>query len=188
MSEFITLSCPNCGGKLGISEDFHRFTCTYCGTEHIFKRAPRIFTNEPIVQGQVNIQRGADSMAAEMAIRRLRDEIESENRRFHTLARKLLDIDYVGTVDLLQEVGKNSIFRYIKLAGIPDDVTPLEEIIVSMSAMDTEDFAERYMKSKTRISSKKVKECESLLNDIRDIKANIMTLEARIKKYEESLI
>jgi predicted RNA-binding Zn-ribbon protein involved in translation (DUF1610 family) len=35
MAEFITLSCPSCGGKLQVSEDLDQFACAHCGTEHL---------------------------------------------------------------------------------------------------------------------------------------------------------
>jgi predicted RNA-binding Zn-ribbon protein involved in translation (DUF1610 family) len=35
MSDFVTLTCPNCGGKLQITPDINRFACTHCGNEHI---------------------------------------------------------------------------------------------------------------------------------------------------------
>lgn len=37
MSDFITLTCPSCGAKVSVTEDTGRFSCDYCGNEHILK-------------------------------------------------------------------------------------------------------------------------------------------------------
>ncbi len=33
MPDFVTLSCPTCGGKLEITDNIERFACGYCGHE-----------------------------------------------------------------------------------------------------------------------------------------------------------
>jgi predicted RNA-binding Zn-ribbon protein involved in translation (DUF1610 family) len=33
MPDYITLTCPSCGGKLNITNDMQRFACSYCGKE-----------------------------------------------------------------------------------------------------------------------------------------------------------
>ena len=38
MADFVTLSCPSCGGKLEVTRDIERFACAHCGREHIVKR------------------------------------------------------------------------------------------------------------------------------------------------------
>lgn len=37
MDHFITLTCPSCGGKVQIDDRQRRFTCQYCGNEHILQ-------------------------------------------------------------------------------------------------------------------------------------------------------
>lgn len=37
MSDYITLSCPSCGGKTRILPGTARFACDYCGSEHMLK-------------------------------------------------------------------------------------------------------------------------------------------------------
>jgi predicted RNA-binding Zn-ribbon protein involved in translation (DUF1610 family) len=46
--DFITLSCPSCGGKLEITKDIERFACAHCGMEHLVKRTSNIVTLAPI--------------------------------------------------------------------------------------------------------------------------------------------
>lgn len=38
MDDFITLTCPTCGGKLLISPDTLTLSCQHCGTEHMVRR------------------------------------------------------------------------------------------------------------------------------------------------------
>jgi hypothetical protein len=81
MPDFITLTCPSCGGKLKITNDIQRFACVYCGTEHIVKRGEGVISLAPVVEGLKNVQIGVDKTASELAIKRLKEEIvEIEER------------------------------------------------------------------------------------------------------------
>ena len=75
MSEFVTLSCPSCGGELQITSDVERFACAHCGREHLVKRGGGIISIRPIVDGLVKVQAGVDRTASELAIVRLSKEI-----------------------------------------------------------------------------------------------------------------
>ncbi len=94
-SDFITLSCPNCGGSLAITQDIERFACRYCGYEHIVRRSGGVVSLEPVMQvmGQIHasvnqvslgmdrIGISAEKQAAEQAIIRLNQEIEDINKQ-----------------------------------------------------------------------------------------------------------
>lgn len=89
-SDFITLSCPNCGGRLQITPDIERFACQYCGYEHIVRRSGGMVSLEPVMRmmGQINsninmvgsgvyrLSGSAEKQASESAIVRLKQEIE----------------------------------------------------------------------------------------------------------------
>jgi DNA-directed RNA polymerase subunit RPC12/RpoP len=75
MSDFVTLTCPSCGGKLQITKDIDRFACGHCGSEHVVKRAGGIVALAPVVEGLAKVQAGTDKTAAELAIVRLTQEI-----------------------------------------------------------------------------------------------------------------
>ena len=75
MSEFVTLSCPSCGGKLQITSDVERFACAHCGKEHLVKRGGGIISIQPLMDGLVKVQAGVDKTASELAIVRLSKEI-----------------------------------------------------------------------------------------------------------------
>ena len=79
MPDVITLSCPNCGGKLEITEDIDRFSCGHCGVEHIVRRSGGIVAIKPflenITQEVRKAAKGAENTASEMALKRLDQEI-----------------------------------------------------------------------------------------------------------------
>jgi hypothetical protein len=75
MSDFITLTCPNCGGRLQITDDVERFACAFCGVEHVVRRSGGVVTLKPIVESLAKVQVGVDKTASELAITRLGSEI-----------------------------------------------------------------------------------------------------------------
>jgi hypothetical protein len=75
MGDFITLSCPNCGGRLEITADIDRFACIFCNTEHLVKRAGNIVSLAPVLESLGGLRTGVDRTASEMAMKRLSDEI-----------------------------------------------------------------------------------------------------------------
>jgi hypothetical protein len=75
MADFVTLTCPSCGGKLEITSDIDRFACSHCGREHIVKRSGGIISLSPVVDELKKVGVGVDKTAAELAIVRLQKEI-----------------------------------------------------------------------------------------------------------------
>jgi predicted RNA-binding Zn-ribbon protein involved in translation (DUF1610 family) len=82
-NDFITLTCPSCGGKLQVKEDTEHFYCSYCGNEHIVRRQGGIVKLEPVIQeikkvnNNINgIRSSVDITNSELAIARLRNDIE----------------------------------------------------------------------------------------------------------------
>ena len=99
MPEFVTLTCPSCGGKLEITEDIERFACANCGTEHLVKRGGGTILIRPITDGLAKVQTGVDRTAAELAIVRLKKEIpalkdalENKNMELQAEADYLLEL------------------------------------------------------------------------------------------------
>jgi len=74
MSDFITLTCPSCGGRLEITKSIERFSCAHCGTEHMVKRGGGIVHLEPVLE---KVSEGVGKTASELALTRLEKEIES---------------------------------------------------------------------------------------------------------------
>jgi len=74
-SDFITLSCPTCGAKLEVTDDLERFACRYCGNEHMVRRSGGVVSLKAVTEGLKHVQLGVDKTAAELAIRRLKEEM-----------------------------------------------------------------------------------------------------------------
>jgi DNA-directed RNA polymerase subunit RPC12/RpoP len=75
MPDFVTLTCPKCGGKLQITPDLDRFACAHCGNEHLVKRAQGVVALQPLTESLGGLRRATDRTASEMALRRLADEL-----------------------------------------------------------------------------------------------------------------
>jgi ribosomal protein S27AE len=75
MVDFVTLSCPSCGGKLQIGHEIDRFACSHCGNEHVVKRSGGIVSLEPVIERLTKVQVGVDKTASELALVRLEKEI-----------------------------------------------------------------------------------------------------------------
>ncbi len=89
MADFITLTCPNCGGRLEITNDVDRFACAYCGTEHLVRRGGGIVTLAPVLEGLRDVQAGVNRTASELAIWRLEAEIDHLAEQYRVLASQL---------------------------------------------------------------------------------------------------
>jgi len=75
MANFISLTCPSCGGKLQLTNDVERFACANCGNEHVVKRSGGVVTIAPVIDELKKVQVGVDKTASELAIKRLQEEI-----------------------------------------------------------------------------------------------------------------
>jgi len=75
MGDFVTLTCPTCGGKLQITSDIDRFACTHCGNEHLVKRSEGVIAIQPLAESLTGLKRATDRTASELAIRRLTDDL-----------------------------------------------------------------------------------------------------------------
>lgn len=104
-SDFITLSCPKCGGQLEITPDMDRFACKYCGNEHLVRRSEGRVSLAPVVEGIKRVEEkfdhamiGADRMAAEQTIQRLKNELpglmkqyDQDRTAFNLLASQFIE-------------------------------------------------------------------------------------------------
>jgi predicted RNA-binding Zn-ribbon protein involved in translation (DUF1610 family) len=79
----LTLKCINCGANLEISEDMTRFACGYCGTEQLVQRRGGTVALKPIANAIARVQAGTDKTAAELAIRRLKEELNDINHKYN---------------------------------------------------------------------------------------------------------
>lgn len=77
MDHAITLSCPNCGANLNITSDMETFACGYCGSRQIVQRHGGTISLKLLGDAIARVQVGTDRTAAELAVRRLREELAS---------------------------------------------------------------------------------------------------------------
>jgi F0F1-type ATP synthase membrane subunit b/b' len=75
LADFITLSCPSCGGKLHITPDIDRFACAHCGNEHLVKRTGGVVALQPLADSLSGLKHATERTASELALRRLSDEL-----------------------------------------------------------------------------------------------------------------
>src|SRR5262245_13491489 len=78
MSDFVTLTCPNCSGKLQITSDIDRFACMHCGTEHIVKRGSGVISLAPVLETLNKMQGGVDIIARDIQDRKQKEKISFE--------------------------------------------------------------------------------------------------------------
>ena len=89
--DFITLSCPSCGGRLNITSDVNRFACQFCGHEHIVRRNDGMVSLEPVMKelnaninlvgiGVNKLGFSSEKQVAEQSIARLKGEIAEINK------------------------------------------------------------------------------------------------------------
>lgn len=84
MAEFVSLTCPSCGSRLQVTNDLDTFACGYCGNELRVKRGGGVVSLAPMVEGLERVQKsvagvevGVDKTASELAIQRLRQDLQS---------------------------------------------------------------------------------------------------------------
>lgn len=92
MSDFVTLTCPSCGGKLKVTSDIERFACAHCGTEHIVKRGDGIIALSPVLNAIAGVKSSVDILANDVLLRRAKEakaqldqEIAEIRSRLNTL-------------------------------------------------------------------------------------------------------
>lgn len=84
-ADFISLSCPNCGGTLQVTEEKARYVCPHCGQEHLLRVRAGL---EPALEKLQGVQQGVERAADELALQRLGDDMErlqqeaQANKRF----------------------------------------------------------------------------------------------------------
>lgn len=120
-SNFITLNCPNCGGKLEVTPDMERFVCKYCGNEHIVKHNGSDISLTPVLEGIKRVEQkfdhvliGSDRIAAEQTIQRLKTEIvnlqkgcDHKRNELAELERKFGKESNYANLELLEPYKKN---------------------------------------------------------------------------------
>lgn len=72
--EFISMTCRNCGGKLSISKDADQCICQNCGSEYLVTFSDNTFSIKKLSETLQGIHNSTDKTAAELALKRIREE------------------------------------------------------------------------------------------------------------------
>ena len=73
----ISLKCPNCGAGISVTPELDVFACGYCGAQQMVQRGSGTVSLKLLGEAIARVQYGTDRTAAELAIRRLREELAS---------------------------------------------------------------------------------------------------------------
>ena len=75
MLQTLNLKCANCGANLEIKPDAADFACGYCGASQMIERSGGTISLRLLTNSISKVQIGTDKTAAELAIRRLKEEM-----------------------------------------------------------------------------------------------------------------
>ncbi|MDP1714155.1 MAG: hypothetical protein Q8L41_05360 [Anaerolineales bacterium] len=209
MAEFVTLTCPSCGGKLQITNDIEQFVCGYCGSEHIVRRGGGIIALAPVIEGIKKVQIGTDKTASELAIKRLEKEIHDLRselikaklsmrtspydanavifiERWRSSIRNFLKGEVVA--DYLWEKGKIS--RKIISVDIPYFVVHSDELWDLLSGADCEEIEYRVREALDKSKGLKRRAYEELIGSCQRVKQLTQTIldKSRELKIHEQIV
>ena len=71
----VSLKCTGCGACLDITPDLEIFSCSYCGARQMVRRGGGTVSLKPLEEAISRVQQGTDRTAAELAVRRLREDL-----------------------------------------------------------------------------------------------------------------
>lgn len=116
------MKCANCGAALQITNEISNFSCSYCGVQQMVVRSGGVVSLR-LVSAIAKVQKGTDRTAAELAIRRLKEEIavvngdldrlETNNRiernnattNYGLITIGVLIVGFVATVAMMAMIG-----------------------------------------------------------------------------------
>ncbi len=98
MLPILTLKCANCGANLEVRAETETFACGYCGASQMVERHGGTVSLRLLTDSISKVQVGTDKTAAELAIRRLKEEYEDLKKSYRSLATKKSDVQKeIGT-------------------------------------------------------------------------------------------
>jgi DNA-directed RNA polymerase subunit RPC12/RpoP len=84
----VSLKCSSCGASLSIPSDINHLACGFCGTEQVVVRDGGIVALKSVTDAIDRVKQSTDKTAAELALKRLREELNAlvrhrdERRRY----------------------------------------------------------------------------------------------------------
>lgn len=116
MPDFITLSCPACGGKLEITFDLSQFACAQCGSELVVRRTSSTVSLVPVLAERgmcKDIDERTPSIQPDCQMEETGSHIESAcaaSSRDH-LSQEAMDYQREYTTYLIQKSGRQEAYR-----------------------------------------------------------------------------
>jgi hypothetical protein len=86
-ARIFALQCPSCGAGLSVASSLDVFSCSYCGATIKLAQSGGTVALELLGRQLAGVQRGTDKTAAELALRRLSDELAVLNAEADQLNR-----------------------------------------------------------------------------------------------------
>ena len=119
MSKIVSVKCAACGAVLSVQENSKVFKCEYCGSEHL------AMPDEGDIAGQLEqISPSLERAASEMAIKRLKDELEDLDRQAQA---RLKDIEAKKDQALLEiEYKRNNPLSSPEIQGLQKELELLQ--------------------------------------------------------------
>lgn len=100
MTSFVTLSCPNCGGKLQVTNNIDRFACAHCGKEHIVLRSGGTVSLQPVLDKIGEVKQSIDSLKGVTARGASASERTAAELALQRLAQQKKSIDIIGKIGM----------------------------------------------------------------------------------------
>ncbi len=117
MLQSISLKCSSCGANLEITNEMSTFACGYCGASQIVERSGGTISLKLLTTAISNVQIGTDKTAAELAINRLKGELQ--------------DVEIsVGNEKLNERNGIKAIFRRFRSLWLITSIICLAFLVV----------------------------------------------------------
>ncbi len=151
--QIFKLNCISCNGSLEILPDTNKFTCGYCGVQQIVERKGGIIQLEEFVDAISKVQSGTDKTAAELAIKRLTNELNSlqlkANEKEHYWELQIEPKQLALTTTIKSKESSESINGYLLLVNLFATLlicavigALIETILKSFFALSQTDFSE----------------------------------------------
>ena len=175
MADFVTLSCPTCGGKLEITKEIDKFACGHCGNEHVVNRGGGIVSINPVDENIQLIARSTEKTASELAIARMKSEVEFMLERSKSIFDELKSTANGATEFYYSYINAND----LKAVSIKKRVTQIEEASIAELEKTLEYIQDNKKLSKKR--SKSLSFCKDILYIRNELNDKLISL----RKHEE---
>jgi predicted RNA-binding Zn-ribbon protein involved in translation (DUF1610 family) len=134
MPDFITLTCPTCGGKLQITDKISTFACGHCGNEHIVHREGGAVYLAPLAQDVRHIRTGVDKTAAELAVARLSKEVATLESELNEVM-AITDDEWAGGLTAVKVLAVFGVFLLIYSLQSANIFMFLLQILIAIGAL-----------------------------------------------------